>query len=73
VKALLRLADLVVFLRTIVENVTSALGLLARDTDIDVLIDALVGPIYFRTFIRGDVPDVPFLEALVHEVLNTRT
>jgi AcrR family transcriptional regulator len=108
-------ADLVGFLRTVADNVTSAMGRslvlatistdretdevsslrhrfweerfdrirqrlerakatgeLAADTDTGVLAEALVSPIYFRTFIRGEPLDEPFLRSLVHQLVVQR-
>lgn len=105
--------DLVAFLRTVVDNLTSPMGRslvvstmrgeressdmsslrhrfwderfdrvrqrlerakdagqLGADTDVGVLAEALVSPIFFRALIRGESLDDKFLHSLVHQLIG---
>lgn len=47
-------------------------GQLPADIDGVLLVEALVSPIFFRTFIRGEPVDARYLRSLVHTVLDTQ-
>jgi AcrR family transcriptional regulator len=49
-----------------------ARGELAADTDIDTLVDALIGPIVYRRLLSGGVLDADFLDRLIELVLPDR-
>jgi AcrR family transcriptional regulator len=47
-------------------------GELARDADLDALLDALEGPVYFRALLVGATVDRPFIDGLVERILPPR-
>ncbi len=49
-----------------------ARGELATDTDVETLVDALLGPIIYRRLLSGGVIDADFLDRLIALVLPGR-
>ena len=49
-----------------------ARGELASDTDVETLVDALLGPIIYRRLLSGGVIDADFLDRLIALVLPGR-
>jgi AcrR family transcriptional regulator len=47
-----------------------ARGTLAPDTDIDLAVDQLVGPIYYRLLVTGQNASPKFTDALIDAILN---